>query len=211
MVRSQSWVVSTSLWLGPFLDAIRYSSAETGDRMVYIVYQMLLFRNSLIFKTEIVPVHWVLQRTICLTMSATTLMLLVLPLTLQIPGTLLLPLQRPREFFLFPESPLPQDLSRLILMAALGCQGWHGIYFQGFGGQTCGSRGSTLFKPSILESKFIATWAGIIYVIQKLHAEWIFIKDNSVTVINQIQDKTKQLEAHSLLRDIWTSIRATMQ
>lgn len=51
--------------------------------------------------------------------------------------------------------------------------------------------GSCLFEPSILEAKLIVIWTYIIYIMQKLLVERIFIKGNFATIIAWIHDKTK--------------------
>ncbi|KAG1363203.1 hypothetical protein COCNU_11G000300 [Cocos nucifera] len=38
-------------------------------------------------------------------------------------------------------------------------------------------------------------------------AKKIFIEEDSATIIGWIQENTKQLEAHPLLRDIWIALR----
>lgn len=50
----------------------------------------------------------------------------------------------------------------------------------------------------------------IIYVRQKLHADRIFIKDNSATIIAWIQDWSEQHQIHHLLRDIWHFLRSSV-
>lgn len=51
--------------------------------------------------------------------------------------------------------------------------------------------GTTLFEPSILETELRVALTSIIYAIQKLHMEHIFIEGDSAAVISWIQDKTK--------------------
>lgn len=101
MVRSQTWEEVKDPWLGPFLDKLHQSLAEVASQFVYIVYQIWLFRNSLVFETKITRMHQVLERAICMVAKYHSSTLLAHPLRPWNPGTLMLPWQRTEGYFYF--------------------------------------------------------------------------------------------------------------
>lgn len=72
-------------------------------------------------------------------------------------------------------------------------------------GATNGWGALVFFEPSVLDVELIVAQAGIICATQELHAERIFIKGDSTTIIKWIQDEMKMLEAHPLHHDILSS------
>lgn len=69
-----------------------------------------------------------------------------------------------------------------------------------------GARGSFLYELSIPEAELRASWTGITWAIQELHANRILIKGESSIVIEWIQDRSGQHHVNLLLCDIWRSL-----
>lgn len=117
---SQPYKGHSGLWLDPFLEAVRYCSAKLGGILVYIVYQIWLFRNSLVFEVEIVFMQWVLERAIYLAIEYCHFDIVTISLRAPKSWTPILSRQRSEALFSFLESPLLLSLSRWTLIATLG-------------------------------------------------------------------------------------------
>lgn len=71
MAGGQPWRASSGSWMILFLATICRSSTKSpisvwGARMAYVAYQILLFKNSLVFDVVIMPAHRVLERALSL-------------------------------------------------------------------------------------------------------------------------------------------------
>ena len=60
---------------------------------------------------------------------------------------------------------------------------------------------SHFFEPSISMAELHVAWAGITFARLQLHAERIFLEDDSTIVISWIQEDARQLKGHLLIQN----------
>lgn len=89
------------------MGVVRQSFTKVGGRITYIIYQIWLSKNSLVFDTEVVPAYRMLERAICLVTNQSTIILMMLAYLLMawISGTPIQPRQQPGRFFSFSGNP----------------------------------------------------------------------------------------------------------
>lgn len=208
MAGTQTWEGAKGPWLSPFLDVLCQSSIKIVGHLAYIVYQIWLSRNSLVFEAKVIPTHQVLEKAIYMVgeyyhFNAASPSLEALGSW----GSHATSVASQRVIFISWELPPPGFVKVNFDVNIRGAKGGAGYVIQDSDSKLLVAGGLCFFEPSILETKLRATWTDIICARQKLHTERIFIKEDSTTIVAWIQDETKLYQTHMFLYDIQSLLR----